>query len=187
MTFSLSQLSLPALPPLILFSSAQSLSPSVTVACVFLSLPLPATYRYCIDQTHARRHMHGRALAHTLSLPLLSSLIRSALLGSALLWPLFLSPPLSFSLPPSLSLSLTHSPYLQRHLLNSTLGEQGEGERNTERERDNDKEAEGGFETVLEQTVSRENRALEGIEIVDRPRENRQRKVSQQRESSLSH
>lgn len=71
-------------------------------------------------------------------------------------------------------------------MLNSTLGEQGEGERNTERERDND-EAEGGFETVLEQTVSRENRALEGIEIVDRPRENRQRKVSQQRESSLSH
>lgn len=139
MTFSLSQLSPPALPPLILSSSAQSLSPSVTVACVFLSLPLPATYRYCIDQTHARRHMHGRALAHTLSLPLLSSLIRSALLCSALLCSgLSFSPPhcLSPSLPPpSLSLSLTHSPYLQRHLLNSTLGEQGEGERNTERAR----------------------------------------------------
>lgn len=40
---------------------------------------------------------------------------------------------------------------------------------------------------MLEQTVSRENRALEGIEIVDRPRENRQREVSQQRESSLRH
>lgn len=139
MTFSLSQLSPPALPSLLLSSSAQSLSPSVTVACVFLSLLLPATYRYCIDQTRAQTHAHTRTHWASHSFHHWFALFCSAF---------FLSPhSLSPSLSPSLSCSVSTAA-----LVDFNPWRIERGERNREIMTGRQREA---FETALEHWAAR--------------------------------